>query len=696
MASHNGLADYQTLVIDSGVGAYNTQAGDQGNFMDGNIDELNLYESYVFSEPHIQTIYNNQNLPSTFYEISSEEVGDTTPPENPTTFSAYDSSEQSIELSEGWNKYNQPYFSWNDAEEPDSAVDGYYIYFGTDDTADPELTSGIINADNAVQYQEGTNLNISPTISDRMTAGETYYFILKSKNTTGNDYSVSDSQLYFTYSYDPTAPNPPEYINVSPVGCSVNTAFTFTWPAATDAGGSNIAGYQYRRGSTGTVTDIDALTLSTTSYQEGDNIFYLRSLDNAGNTSSWQTSVYCSTATIQVVDGPTVDAGPSSITVSWVSSKETTGYVKVYEGNTYISEQGLTNFSLSHAVKVIGLEPEKAYRYQITWTDQSGNLGESDWYETNTATAPQINNLSIDILSPTTLNISWSSTIFAKYSLEYGIGSYGTVVASGDYLTGYSGKIVGLAAGSTYQFRVNATGEDGTKFFAGESVTMPPLPSIGSLRFEPIKDRPDTAVEISWTTNVELTSSVYFGPKGEQKKEISKSDRTKDHEVVVGDLLDNSEYEIYASGIDQYGNVARSSIQTLRTEYDSRPPKIENISTESSNVASGKTDTAQITIGYTTDEPARCFVDYGIGISGENYSGKTALDEILQTNHISVLSNLTPQSPYHFKISCSDKAGNQTESADQTVISGEITPSVFNIILKTLNSLFGWLGKVVD
>lgn len=661
----------------------------------GSVDELYFYDG-ILSGEWITTEYNNQSSPDTFIELSTLEIGDVTPPENPTTFSAYDSSSQLTELSEGWNKYSQPYFSWNDAEEPDSAVDGYYIYFGTDETADPELTSGIINADNAVQYQAETNLNISPTISDRMTAGETYYFILKSKNVANNEFSVSEAVQYFTYSYDPTAPNPPEYINVSPVGCSVNTAFTFTWPAATDTGGSNLAGYQYRRGSTGTVTDIDALTLSTTSYQEGDNIFYIRSVDNAGNTSSWQTSVYCSTATVQVVDGPTVDAGPSSITVSWVSSKSTTGYVKVYEGNTYISEQGLTNFSLSHAVKVIGLEPEKAYRYQITWTDQSGNLGESDWYETSTATAPQINNLDIDILSPTTLNISWSSTIFAKYSLEYGIGSYGTVVASGDYLTGYSGKIAGLTSGSTYQFRVNATGEDGTKFFAGESVTMPPLPSIGSLKFEPIKDRPDTAVKISWTTNVELTSSVYFGPKGEQKKEISKSDRTKDHEVVVGDLLDNSEYEIYASGIDQYGNVARSSVQSLRTEYDSRPPKIENISTESSNVASGKTDTAQITIGYTTDEPARCFVDYGIGISGENYSGKTTLDEILQTNHISVLSNLTPQSPYHFKISCSDKAGNQSESADQTVISGEITPSVFNIILKTLNSLFGWLGKVVN
>lgn len=667
----------------------NTPGVSIGGYNDGSIiyytgatDEFRYSKNTARSTEWIATEYNNQNDTSTFYDLGFTEDGDTTPPTNPTAIAGYDSSLKANQLTDNaWDGYDTPYFEFSGAADAESGVAGYYIYFGTDTDADP-VAEG--------DFQAGTTYS-----SSALTIGETYYFRVVTKNNAVAN-NTSTAETLFTYKYDPTSPSSPEYINVSPVGCSTSTSFTFTWPAATDTGGSNLAGYQYRRGSTGSIESVDALTLSTTSYQEGDNILYVRSIDNAGNVSSWQTSVYCSTATVQVVDGPTVSAGPSSITVDWVSNKATTGYVKVYEGNTYISEQGLTNFSLAHSVKVIGLEPEKSYRYQITWTDQSGNLGETDWYQTSTATAPQINNLKVEVLSPTTLNVSWSSTISAKFSLEYGIGNYGTIIASGDYLTGYSRKISDLVAGSTYQFRVNATGEDGTKFFAGESVVMPPLPSIGNLRFEPIKDRPDTAVKVSWATNVELTSSVYFGLKGDSKKEISKSDKVKNHEIVVGELSDNSEYEIFAAGIDQYGNVARSNIQTLRTEYDSRPPKIDNISTESSNVASGKTDTAQITVGYTTDEPAKCFVDYGTGISGSNYTGKTVEDDILQTNHISVISDLVPQAPYHFKIICSDKAGNRSESSDQTVISGEITPSVFNIILKTLNNLFGWLGRIVN
>lgn len=671
------------------VGAiYNDTAA--GFFFNGQIDEYR-YSLVARSSSWISTEYANQSSPETFYSVKTTETGDSTPPTNPTIINGYNGLEKTVNLiNNNWAFYSSPYFEFSGADDEESGIKGYYIYFGADSEADP-ITVGNYQAHSgestAVQHY---------AVSSTLTTGTTYYLRLVTENNATGNSNKSGSETLFIYKYDNVAPNSPEYINVSPVGCSTSSSFTFTWPEGSDNGGSSLAGYQYRNGSNGEIKTTADLTVSVSSYQEGDNIFYIRSYDNAGNTGNWQTSVYCSTATVNIVDGPTVSAGPSSITVNWISNKATTGYVKVYEGNTYISEQGLTNFSLTHSVKVIGLEPEKAYRYQITWTDQSGNLGETDWYKTNTAIAPQINNFKIEVLSPTALNVSWSSTISARFSLEYGIENYGTIIASENYLTGYSSKISNLVAGSTYQFRVNATGEDGTKFFAGESVVMPPMPSIGNLRFEPIKDRPDTAVKVSWDTNVELTSSVYYGLKGDSKKEISKSDKVKNHEIVVGELSDNSEYEIYAAGIDQYGNVAKSNIQTFKTEYDSRPPKIDNISTESSNVASGKTDTAQITVGYTTDEPAKCFIDYGTGISGSNYTGKTVEDDILQTNHISVISNLMPQTPHHFKVTCIDRAGNRSESSDQTVISGEITPSVFNIILKTLNNLFGWLGKVVN
>jgi hypothetical protein len=681
----NGVQSGTDRTLSDGAGSFYVNGMSNWTKFKGILDEGRTATS-VLSAEWISTEYNNQNSPGTFYSIGANESGDTSAPSNPTAFSGYDVAAKTHTLTSGnWAPYSAPYFEFSGAADNESGVKGYYIYFGTNSSADPYT-------DGSYQAHSGIASATQTYTSAALTEGQTFYFILKTEN---NALLRSDAVTKFTYSYDATAPSPPEYINVSPVGCSSGSTFTFTWPAASDTGGSNIATYQYRKGTTGTVNDIATTSLATTAYQEGDNIMYIRSIDGAGNSSSWQTSVFCSTATVQVVDGPTVTAGPSSITVSWTSSKATTGYVKVYDGNTYISEQGLTNYSLSHTVRVIGLEPEKQYRYQITWTDQSGNLGETEWFSTNTAVAPQINNLKSEILSPTSINVSWSSTIAARYRLEYGIGNYGTFQDINDLQTGYSTRINNLQAGATYQLRVNATGEDGTKFFSGESFVLPPLPAIGSLKFEAIKDRPTPALKVSWTTNTETTSSIFYNTQGETAKEISKTDRVKDHEIEISQLSDNSEYEIYASGIDSFGNLAKSSVQTFKTEYDTRPPEIKAISTESSNIGMGKENSAKITVGYSTDEPAKCLLEYGEGISGTSYSGKTVSETILSTNHLSLINNLQPQTPYHFKVICMDKANNKTESLDQTVISGDITQSVFNIIIKTLDSLFGWLGDIM-
>lgn len=656
-------------------------AADQ-NF-DGMIDEVR-FDNTAKSAEWVSTEYNNQNSPATFYSLAEIEQGDSTPPTNVTTVSGYNTSGKTDTLTSGnWDSYNTPYFEFSGAADAESGVAGYYVYFDTDSGADPEISGDYqahVGAAGATQ---------SYTSSISMSAGNTYYLILKTKNGAN---LISSAGTVFTYSYDPTAPSAPEYVNVSPVGCSTQTSFTFTWPAASDIGGSSLSGYQYKRGSTGTINNIDSLTTTASTYQEGDNVFYIRSIDNAGNTSSWQTAIYCSTAVVSLTDGPTVSAGPSSITVTWTSSKTTTGYVKVYDGNTYVSEQGLTSYSQVHSVKVIGLEPEKAYRYQITWTDESGNLGESEWYTTTTATAPQINNLAADIVSPTTVNISWSSTIPAHFSLEYGLGDYSNVMSDTNWLTGYSTKISNLTAGGSYQLRVNATSQDGTKFFAGKSFSMPPLPSIASLKTEEVPDQPSTTLKISWSTNVATTSSLYFGPKGETKKEVSSSEMVTDHEQKISDLIDNSEYEYYASGIDNFGNVVKSNTVTYRTAMDSRAPKISDISIETSNVGLGQVDKAQVATAYRTDEPASCIIEYGEGISGSNYTGKTQADDSYSNSHLTVISDLTPQLPYHLRISCHDHAGNTSYSSDQTLISGEAPKSVFNVIIKTLSNIFGWLS----
>ncbi|MEX2055089.1 MAG: fibronectin type III domain-containing protein, partial [Candidatus Andersenbacteria bacterium] len=410
----------------------------------------------------------------TLNSVTVTATSDTSPPNNPSTASGKDSVSGSVTLTSGnWYNYTAPYFSWTPPSDPPSGsggvsgVAGYYVYYGTDSSADP-LTAGSFQT--AANYTAGS-----------MTTGQTYYLRIKAKDIAGNT-NASASAL-FTYKFDSVAPAEVDYVNVSPVGCSTGSLFNFEWPASSDAS-SGIAGYEYRLGSTGTIQDTTAETASAPAYQVGDNVFYVRAKDNAGNVSAFQTGIYCSTEVATIVDGPTVVAGPSSLTVSWTSSKATTSFVRVQDGDTYVSEQGMSSLSISHSVKVVGLEPEKTYRYKLVWTDSGGNLGETTFFETTTTTAPTVRNFSAEVLSPSSVLLSWQTTEQSSATVEYGIGSYSSKKVIGGEATSFTSRLTGLAAGSNYQIRVAARTADGYRYFYSVNVQTPPLPIISNLRFD--------------------------------------------------------------------------------------------------------------------------------------------------------------------------------------------------------------------
>ncbi len=666
---------------------------------DGKIERMLIVHD-VRSTGWVTTEYNNNSSPGTFYELASQEQGDSTPPNNPTSFIAYNSDSQDQELSSGWNYHNQPYFEWSGASDPESGVEGYYLYFGTDDTADPEVTSGIINAGEAVQFQAETNLSVSPAISDRMEAGQTYYFILKTENNADIN-NISASQTYFTYSYDPTNPSSPEYINVSPTGCSTSNSFDFSWSKPADTGGSQLAKYQYKLGSTGSIIDIadpDSLEISAASYQEGDNVFYLRSVDGAGNSSNWQTAVYCSTGVAQVVDGPEIEAGPSSINVSWTSSKQTTSYVKVYQGNQYVSEQGHTGYSQSHEVDVVGLKPETSYRYKLVWTDNNGNLGESQWYETNTKKTPQVTDLKVETISPTKVLASWLTNYSSSTDIEYGVGSYNQSDSIDGNATSFSKTLNDLQAGKDYQLRVKMTTIDGTEYSSGATFSTPDLPAISNMSYQSVEDAPSATVKVSWQTNVKTSSALTVSPSSNRGKPKSVSDaRLKtDHNLTIEGLADQTEYQLVASGRDEYGNQTTSSVASFKTAKDSRPPQISDIKLETSITGTGTDSKAQIVVSWQTDEPATSQVEYGQGVGGSTYQSRTTLDSSLGENHTVIISELDPARTYHLRPVSSDSAGNQAVGSDNVVITGQAQDSVLDIIITKLKDTFGFLANIRD
>lgn len=618
-----------------------------------------------------------------------EETGD---PANPISVSGFETSakENSVE-SGGFANSSSPYFEWSGASDSSdssgyaSGVDGYWIYFGTDETANP-TTAG--------SYQSESNL----TVSSELTSGTSYYLRLVTQDVMGNR---SAAETVFEYNYDSSSPNAPEYVNVNPAGCSTTTNFEFSWEEPSDVGGSGIWGYQYKVGSTGDLVDIEGAginSVSADSYQEGDNVFYLRSVDNAGNNSSWVTGVYCSTASAQVVDGPEVKAGPASINVSWTSNKKTTSYVRVYQGNQYVSEQGHTSYDYSHQVEVVGLKAEQDYRYRLVWSDENGNLGQSSWYTTNTSRTPRIIDLKTEVLSPTSVLVSFETNYLSTAKIEYGPNSYEEEFNLSGKANSFSTQIQNLEAGTDYKLGIKATTDDGAEYSAGSTFSTPPLPEISNLSFQSVEDAPSATVEVSWETNTKTSSAVEIRPveKNVEPRFVSSTKMVQDHTLTIEGLADQTEYSLTASGRDRYGNQAVSDNQTFTTKEDSRPPKISDIRLETSIIGIGAESKAQIVVSWQTDEPATSQVEYGIGVGGSSYQQTTNEDSSLTKSHTVIISELDSQRTYHLRPISKDGAGNENLGSDNVVITGKAQESILDIIVGKLKETFGFLADIRD
>jgi len=240
-------------------------------------------------------------------EFSIFYLKDNDPPEEPVLISALNEEGGEIELvSGGWYNYPHPYFEFQATDNCNpspgcgegvlpccSGIAGYWVYFGTDSDADPEL--------------EGIQTTNNYYVADNLVSGEIYYLRIKSYDLNGN---TSDTFSLFTYQYDNSPPLPPGYI-LTPPGFLQTKHFTFTWPVppSSDAGfddHSGLEGYQYKINDckwyglnhTEIENDInDFIPAEIGGYEtqeeydydclkEGTNYIYIRSRDSAGNFST--------------------------------------------------------------------------------------------------------------------------------------------------------------------------------------------------------------------------------------------------------------------------------------------------------------------------------------------------------------------------------------------------------------------------
>ena len=591
-------------------------------------------------------------------------------PSNPTTagLSVYsnDTPGDAI-VTNTWYAHSAPYFNWPDAEETNGASDtstgsgvsGYYVYFGTDDEADP-ATEGTL--------QEDSNFTAS-----ELSSNETYYLRIKTVDNAGN--TASNTWSPFIYKYDASGPSTPTELVSDPSGYSATNSFSFDWEASTSDGAA-VTHYCYKTGAESgeystdqciTETEIDSIP----SYRVGVNTFYIRSKDQAGNYSNYATVLY------YYADIGNAPAPPTNLTVTpaenttnsfafdWDPPAQGTYYGSIsnmsyyYSINALPTEHSTSSTSLTYLnAGAFATLPGENILYLVA-KDEAGNINYSSYtsvaFSANT-TAPgiplniDIADVSVKATSSWKLALSWEEPSdvgagIANYSVFRSIDgeSFSQFATSG----GISYVDVGLVQ-QTYYYKVKACDSTNNCGSFSDVVSLYPdgkFISAATLLSDPLVSNITTKkATISWTTNRTCDSKVAYGTgSGDYfDEEVSNSEHVTAHTITLPNLAPGTTYYYVTKWTDEDGNTGISEEATFDTEP---PPSTEEPIAKSVNLDSAL-------IEFTAKNASKIRVYYG---ETSAFGGSKEISTGFVTGtHTVELSDLKDGTKYYYKINAFD------------------------------------------
>jgi hypothetical protein len=679
--------DYDTGVVSGKADVLNT-----GGVIDFNTDPYNsnvvidtetgIFSGYAWSEEVGWINFGDTGV----------EVDDETAPTNPNSISGYDSSEQSTALTSGdWAKYETPYFIWTGAaDQAGSAgyaqgVAGYYVYLGTDETADPK-TAGSPQA--AAEY---TASNLS--------SGETYYLRIRAYDEEGN--IADEIWNAFTYKYDGSEPENPAALFASNLYQSSVENFTVTWPdtganAASDAN-SDVKGYQYRIGDTGTWYGSnhsgeedcsDIITTSSYTLDEdfdslatGENTFYLRTWDNACNVSTtYVTAILKYDATApgapqNLAVDPSTNT-ENSFAFSWEAPVtyrgEESSLEYCYTVNTVPSEANCTwTSSVSLTAGPYATQPDTNTFYVMAKDEAGYNYDSytSINFTANT-TAPSlprsmdVSDISIKATSNWKLAVSWE----APESVGAGVETYKVYRSTTDAdcssdMSSFS--FLGTTAGTsytdtgleqeTYYYCTKAC--DSANKCSAVSSTVSGYPDGKYTTAASLTSGPSTGsittkkATITWTTDRNSNSKIQYGTSSGSyfDEEVSNSTQTTDHSIALNNLTAGQTYYYKAKWTDEDGNTGTSEEKTFSTDP---PPTVKDVSASNIGISSSIVD-------FTVKDASKVKIYYGETTS---FGGvKEVSTSTLETSYTVKLSGLKDGTKYYYKINTFDTENEEYE-----------------------------------
>lgn len=529
-------------------------------------------------------------------------------------------------------------------------------------------------------------------------------FYVAARDEAGNINYADAASVTFTA--NTAAPGVPLGLDVADISIKAtsNWRLVLSWEVPTSTG-SGVAKYKVLR-STDNATFNEVASVSGTSHIDtglSQQTYYYRvqacdSANNCGVSSSVVSRMPTGrfTEPALLLSNPSVTAKTRSAVITWVTDRPSDSRIQfgTSSGEYFAAESAKSDQVTEHTVELNNLQPDTTYYYKARWTDEDGNIGSSSELLFRTMPAPSVKDVNAININLESASIQLTSNRASQVKIYYGLSDgFGGLkqINTSHQESSYLVTIDGLSDGTRYFYKVNTVDGEGNEYDSGriDSFDTPARPRISNLQFQPVEGAPSSTQKVTWQTNVPSSSHISYSTNGQPTKEVSSSDMTTEHSIVIEGLFDDSTYTIVASSRDALGNTASSDEQSFKTALDTRPPKVSKLRVETSIRGVGSQATGQLIVSWQTDEPATSQVSYGKGSSGEHYASSTAESNALVTEHTVVISDLDTSQAYHLKAVSRDKAQNTGASDDRSAIIGQPSDSVIDIILGTLERIFG-------
>ena len=640
-----------------------------------------------------------------------EEIGD---PTQPTTLSGYSEGSKALQIQTGTYNYESPYFEWvgatdtGDASGYTSGIQGYYVYWGTDETAIPS-THG--------STQEDDYFTPSAPVS-----GSTYYLRIQTYDSVGNVYTnVEDDYTFFVYQYDSEDP-------INPTGLSspqtyqneienITIYWATTGATAAQDSISGVKGYQYKIESGGTwygsshsgaqdcsdlvttgsyTLDSDFDTLSV-----GESTLYFRTYDNACNVTDTNITAILKYSGIAPTEPQNLQVTPDSNTensfaFSWDSpvtyAGQESGISYCYTVNS-IPSSTICNWTNSTSLDADSFATQPSLNtFYVVAKDEAGNVNYSSYANINfTADTPapsiplniDIADVSVKATSSWKLVVSWEEPEDVGVGIEYYQIYHSTdeenFVLEGT-TSGISYVIVGLTQEEHF-YKIKACDSANNCSAFSSVVEMYPdgkFTEPATVISQPMVTNKSTRrATINWVTDRECDTRIQYGQESGEyfDEEIGNSNMLTSHSINLTSLDPETVYYFRAKWMDEDGNLGTSNEMSFKTDPmpTVRVSEISKVGLDYAilDMTLVGADMAQIVYGKTTS--------YG-GLQEVNTSPVVSKYSV-------IISDLEDGVIYHYKIRLIDSEGYSYDSIEDHTFTTPPRPSISNVRIEELRGV---------